>query len=108
MRKPSAKRRIITGALFIGILILASWTTPARAQVWIDATQLGDRLPDWVDSVYRIVSRRIWHEPVYQTVCDRIWVEGHYIVSTDVSHDPCNDPTIRYLHMPAQVWVPGH
>ena len=100
---------------------------PARAQVWIDVSQLGDRAPEWVDSkyykptpapppvrmiwvepVYRIVCERIWHEPVYQTVRDRIWVEGHYIVSTDVSHDRCNEPAIVYLHMPARVWVPGH
>src|SRR5438046_1040652 len=128
MRKPTFTNcSLFTSILVMGTVILAGWTMPARAQVWIDASQLGDRTPEWVDSkyykptpappavrmiwvepVYRIVCKRIWHEPVYQTVRDRIWVEGHYIVSTDVSHDPCNDPSVRYLHMPSHVWVPGH
>src|SRR5437763_15209630 len=87
--------------VLLGTLGLAA--LPASAQVWIDANQLGGKLPDWVDArylhpppqaepptyqrvwvepVYRTICKRIWHEPVYQSVCERIWVEGHSEVHT--------------------------
>jgi hypothetical protein len=95
----------------------------AAAQVWLDATQLDGKLPDWVDAkyyhqpseppavrrvwidpVYRTVCKRIWHEPVYQTICERVWVEGHYETRTITTYDPCGCPITRT----ERVWVPGH
>ena len=69
----SANRGLYISILVIGALILAGWTMPARAQVWIDASQLGDRVPEWVDSKYYKPTpappavRMIWVEPVYRT-----------------------------------------
>jgi hypothetical protein len=118
-------RRVILGS----ILFLASWAVPSNAQVWVDATELGGRVPEWVDAkyyqptaglapapvrsvwvepVYRITCKQVWHEPVYQLVRDRAWVEGHYIVVSSAGGEPCEDPTIRYLHSSGRVWIPGH
>jgi hypothetical protein len=56
----------------------------ASAQVWVDASQLDGKLPDWVDAKYvqpiprpppQMEYRRVWVEPVYRTICRRVWVE---------------------------------
>src|SRR4051794_27477253 len=69
----------------------------ASAQVWVDASQLDGKLPDWVDSKYvqptprppdRMEYRRVWVEPVYRTICRRVWVE----------------PVVRYDY--ERVWIP--
>jgi hypothetical protein len=115
-------RRIIPA-----IVILAGWAMPATAQIWVDAAQLGDRVPDWVDPkyyhptpapppvraiwvepVYRLVSKQIWHEPVYQTISERIWVEGHYVTLPDSPSDPCDDAKLYFKRSSGRVWVPGH
>ena len=96
---------------------------PAEAQVWIDATQVGDQKPEWVEAKYfqpvarepvrqtvwvapvcRIVTQRVWHEAVYQTVCDRIWTEGHFGMRLITQYDPCGCPVVRE----ERFWIPGH
>src|SRR5438132_892471 len=64
------------------VLLLASLYVPAaRAQVWLDASQLNGKLPDWIDQRYLHPTdtepscHRIWIEPVYRTVSKRIWHE---------------------------------
>jgi hypothetical protein len=102
-------------AALAALLLLLLDVVAARAQVWVDATQLGDRKPDWVDARYYqpappepaphpIVTKRIWHEPVYQIICDRLWVEGHFECRTVTAYDPCDCPIIRE----ERIWVPGH
>src|SRR6266487_1699190 len=103
-----------TPLLLIGILAalaLAIGAAPlARAQVWLDANQLGDgKLPDWVNAKYYHQPapppsqqpspqcdplppgyHRIWVEPVYRTICKRVWHEPLYTTVCD------------------RIWVDGH
>jgi hypothetical protein len=116
-------RRFAPALLACSLLLCASG---ARAQVWLDASQLNGKLPVWVDQrylhppdtssqpacpprvwvepVYRTVCKRIWHEPVYETRCERVWVEGHYEVHVVTTYDSCGCPQ----RSEQRVWVPGH
>ena len=110
-----------------GLFITCFATISARAQVWIDASQLGDRVPDWVDAklyhptpvvipppcttrvwveaVYRTVRKQVWCEAVVQTICEQKWVDGHYEMhSVTTIDEPCGCPTTHT----ERVWVPGH
>jgi hypothetical protein len=109
----------------IGLLLAALYVPAARAQVWLDASQLNGKLPEWVDQrylhppdttpdpscqrlwvepVYRTVCKRIWHDAVYETRCERVWVEGHYETHVVTTYDDCGCPR----RCEQRVWVPGH
>ena len=107
----------------VGLLVCS---VPARAQVWVDTTQLDGKLPDWVDPkyyhstpsapvpcpprcvwvepVYRTVCRKVWHEPVMETICERVWIDGHYEPREVVAYDSAGSRCVRHESM----WVPGH
>jgi hypothetical protein len=107
----------------VAIAIFVAYGPAARAQVWVDASQLEGRVPDWVDAkyykpaptepalrriwvepVYRSVTQRIWHDAAYQTVHERVWVESHYETRPVTTYDPCGCAITHY----ETVCVPGH
>jgi len=93
--------RLFRWAPALGVLFLFAGTArPAHGQVWVDASQLNGKLPDWVDPayvkpmpehhdpcvvfhrwcepVYRTVCRHVWHEPVVRVTCEQVWVPPRY------------------------------
>ena len=70
--------------ILVGLLAFFLFASPVHGQVWVDASQLGGKVPEWVDRTYYRpappvcyqppVERKMWIEPVYRTVCDRVWV----------------------------------
>ena len=110
---------LLAPVLYVGVL----YVPLAKAQVWVDESQLGGRTPEWVDHqyyhppehptpprqiwcepLYRTVLHRVWREPVYTTTVDRVWVEGHNEIHRTTTYDPCGCPIVHDEH----VWVPGH
>ncbi|MDB5330574.1 MAG: hypothetical protein JWP03_1725 [Phycisphaerales bacterium] len=91
--------------ILLGLLAFFFFASPVRGQVWVDASQLDGKVPDWVDRTYyrpappvcyqpprvqrvwiepayRTVSDRVWVCPVTTTVCERVWVDAKYELRT--------------------------
>jgi hypothetical protein len=63
--------------ILLGLLAFFLFASPVHGQVWVDASQLDGKVPEWVDRTYYRpappvcyqppVVRKVWIEPVYRS-----------------------------------------